>query len=29
VPPLVVQAAMICAGMIGGGLWIMVAGGLR
>ena len=28
-PPLVVQIAMGCAGMIGGGLWIMLAGGLR
>jgi ABC-type uncharacterized transport system permease subunit len=28
-PPLVVQLAMVCAGMIGGGLWIMLAGGLR
>ncbi|WP_316205094.1 MULTISPECIES: ABC transporter permease [unclassified Bradyrhizobium] len=28
-PPLVVQFAMVCAGMIGGGLWIMLAGGLR
>ncbi|MEA2881858.1 MAG: ral nucleoside transport system permease protein [Bradyrhizobium sp.] len=28
-PPLVVQLAMVCGGMIGGGLWIMVAGGLR
>jgi general nucleoside transport system permease protein len=27
--PLVVQLAMACAGMIGGGLWIMLAGGLR
>ena len=27
-PPLVVQLAMACAGMIGGGLWIMLAGGL-
>ena len=28
-PPLVVQSVMICAGMAGGGLWIMLAGGLR
>ena len=28
-PPLLVQLAMISAGMIGGGLWIMLAGGLR
>src|SRR5216683_2955353 len=28
-PPLVVQLAMVAAGMIGGGLWIMLAGGLR
>src|SRR5467141_5324262 len=28
-PPLVVQLAMIVAGMAGGGLWIMLAGGLR
>src|SRR5258708_24802758 len=28
-PPFVVQLAMICAGMIGGGLWIALAGGLR
>jgi simple sugar transport system permease protein len=28
-PPFVVQVAMLCAGMIGGGLWIMLAGGLR
>jgi ABC-type uncharacterized transport system permease subunit len=28
-PPLAVQLAMVCAGMIGGGLWIMLAGGLR
>jgi general nucleoside transport system permease protein len=28
-PPLVVQLAMVCAGMIGGGLWIMLAGALR
>ena len=28
-PPLAVQLAMACAGMIGGGLWIMLAGGLR
>jgi len=28
-PPLVVQLAMVGAGMIGGGLWIMLAGGLR
>ena len=28
-PPLVVQVAMVCAGMLGGGLWIMLAGGLR
>jgi simple sugar transport system permease protein len=27
--PLAVQLAMACAGMIGGGLWIMLAGGLR
>src|SRR3954462_593307 len=27
--PLVVQLAMICAGMIGVGLWIALAGGLR
>ena len=25
-PPLVVQLAMVCAGVIGGGLWIMLAG---
>ena len=28
-PPLAVQMAMVCAGMLGGGLWIMLAGGLR
>jgi general nucleoside transport system permease protein len=28
-PPLVVQIAMVCAGMAGGGLWIMLSGGLR
>ena len=28
-PPLVVQFAMICAGMVGGGLWILLSGGLR
>ena len=28
-PSLVVQIAMVCAGMLGGGLWIMLAGGLR
>ena len=28
-PPLIVQVAMVCAGMLGGGLWIMLAGGLR
>jgi general nucleoside transport system permease protein len=28
-PPLVVQLAMVCAGIIGGGLWIMLADGLR
>jgi len=28
-PPLVVQVAMACAGMIGGGIWIMLSGGLR
>ena len=28
-PPLVVQVAMACAGMIGGGLWIMLSGALR
>ncbi len=28
-PPLVVDVAMACAGMIGGGLWIMMAGALR
>jgi general nucleoside transport system permease protein len=28
-PPLAVQLAMACAGMIGGGLWIMLSGGLR
>jgi general nucleoside transport system permease protein len=28
-PPLVVQLAMACAGMIGGGLWIMLSGALR
>ncbi len=28
-PPLAVQIAMVCAGMLGGGLWIMLAGGLR
>jgi ABC-type uncharacterized transport system permease subunit len=28
-PPLVVQLAMAAAGMIGGGLWIMLSGGLR
>ncbi len=28
-PPLVVQISMACAGMIGGGLWIMLSGALR
>jgi general nucleoside transport system permease protein len=28
-PPLVVQVAMACAGMISGGIWIMLSGGLR
>ena len=28
-PPLVVDVAMACAGMIGGGVWIMLAGALR
>src|SRR5712672_4879693 len=28
-PPLVVQIAMVCGGMAGGGLWIMLSGGLR
>ena len=28
-PPLFVDVAMACAGMIGGGLWIMMAGALR
>jgi simple sugar transport system permease protein len=28
-PPLVVQVAMVIAGVIGGGLWIALAGGLR
>ena len=28
-PPLVVQLAMACGGIIGGGLWIMLSGGLR
>ena len=28
-PPLIVQVAMVCAGVIGGGLWIMLSGGLR
>src|SRR2546429_1171502 len=28
-PPLVVQLTMVAAGMVGGGLWIMLAGGLR
>src|ERR1700757_4135423 len=28
-PPLVVQSAMILAGMTGGGLWILLSGGLR
>jgi ABC-type uncharacterized transport system permease subunit len=28
-PPLVVQFAMVVAGICGGGLWIMLAGGLR
>jgi general nucleoside transport system permease protein len=28
-PPLVIQVAMACAGMIGGGLWIVLSGGLR
>ncbi len=28
-PPLVVQIAMMCGGVIGGGLWIMLSGGLR
>jgi len=28
-PPLAVQVAMACAGMIGGGAWILLSGGLR
>lgn len=28
-PPLVIQLAMVLAGMTGGGLWIMLSGGLR
>jgi general nucleoside transport system permease protein len=28
-PPLVVQTAMVIAGMTGGGLWILLSGGLR
>ena len=28
-PPVVVQMAMVCAGILGGGLWIMLAGALR
>ncbi|HYA04566.1 MAG TPA: ABC transporter permease [Xanthobacteraceae bacterium] len=28
-PPVIVQIAMACAGMIGGGVWIMLSGGLR
>src|SRR4029077_15339581 len=28
-PPFIVQIAMVCAGVIGGGLWIMLAGALR
>jgi simple sugar transport system permease protein len=28
-PPLAMQLAMACAGMVGGGLWIMLSGGLR
>jgi simple sugar transport system permease protein len=28
-PPMVVDVAMACAGMIGGGLWIMMSGALR
>ncbi len=28
-PPLVVQVAMACAGMVGGGLWIVLSGALR
>lgn len=28
-PTLVVQFAMVCAGMAGGGLWILLSGGLR
>src|SRR6516164_8323016 len=28
-PPLIVQLAMVCAGMLGGGLWIMLSGALR
>jgi len=28
-PPLIVQIAMACAGMIGGGVWITLSGGLR
>lgn len=28
-PPLGVQLAMVCAGVIGGGLWILLAGALR
>ncbi len=28
-PPPVVQIAMVCAGVLGGGLWIMLAGALR
>jgi ABC-type uncharacterized transport system permease subunit len=29
IPPLAVQLAMACAGMVGGGLWIMLSGSLR
>src|SRR6476659_1585334 len=28
-PPLFVQLAMVAAGLVGGGFWIMLAGGLR
>jgi simple sugar transport system permease protein len=28
-PPLVVQLGMVCAGLIGGGLWILLSGALR
>jgi general nucleoside transport system permease protein len=28
-PPLAIQLAMACAGMVGGGLWIMLSGALR